>query len=228
MRQRDALPRRSKPTHGLLGPPIGRRRLSRGLPDRIKVHHSLDPIRKRVDPGVDIRKIAGLHQAEMPFRQHDLILARQRAEHRHADARERRRHHRGMTCTRDAIEDHTRDRYVVTIARTAERHGGGRRGLAADIKHQHHLPAQARRKIGAGAVAGLPGLRGAVEQTHHAFGDGEIGARHDFSGKACDQILAHGPTVEVEAGTAGGDRVESRIDVIRAAFEGLHGTAATS
>ena len=112
----------------------------------------------------------------------------------------------------------TSSRYL----RASQRDGGRGLGLAGDVEHQHHRPAQQRRQVGGGAGAGSSPRGGAVEQSHHAFGNANIRVLDAAAASVRDQIRAHRPAVEIVARPTGGDLVEGRIDIIGTAFERLH------
>ena len=87
-----------------------------------------------------------------------------------------------MARARDPIEDDAGDGDVVAIVRQARSHGRRRLGLAGDVEHQQHRPAEQCREIGRGPACGLTGGGNAVEQAHHALGDGDVG------GVACHEV----------------------------------------
>ena len=164
----------------------------------------------------------------MPFRQGNPFIAQHRPKNRQLDPLERRRNQREMPRARDAIENHAGDIDVVSISGTAKRDRGRGLGLAGDIEHQHDRPSQQRRQIGRGAGAGLSARRGAVEQSHHAFGNGNICFHRRGGRQRRDQVRTHRPAIEIITRATGRDLVECRIDIVRTAFERLHVVAATA
>ena len=75
---------------------------------------------------------------------------------------------------------------------------------------------------------GLSARRGAVEQSHHAFGDGNFCIHRCRRCKRCDQARTHRPAVQIVARLTGRDLMKRRIDIIRTALEGLHAVASTA
>ncbi len=133
-----------------------------------------------------------------------------------------------MPRARDAVENHARDIDVISISGASECDGGSRFRLAGDIEHQHHRPPQQRRQIGGRAGPRLSSSRGAVEQSHHAFRNGNLRIHRCRRRKRCDQARTHRPAVQIIARVTDRDLVEGRINIVRSAFEGLHSEAATA
>ena len=113
----------------------------------------------------------------MPLRQGETILAQDRAEDPHLDPVERGRHQREMPVACHAIENHACDIDAVAISSATQRHSRGRLGLSGDVEHQHHRPAKKGGQIRGRASPALSPRRGAIEQPHHAFGNGNISTR---------------------------------------------------
>ena len=162
--------------------PVVELRRRRRSPHGRKLDRALDRIGQRVEPTVDIVRLVRLHQAEMTFRQLEAHVVAKRAEHFQPDTLEARRDQGEMARARDPIEDHAGDGDVVAIVRQARSNGRRRLGLAGDVEHQQHRPAEQRREIGRGPACRLTGGGNAVEQAHHALGDGDVG------GMACHEV----------------------------------------
>ena len=132
-----------------------------------------------------------------------------------------------MPLARHTIQYHAGDIDIVSVAGTTECHGRSRLGLAGGVEHEHHRPPEKRSQVGGCARSGLATRHSAVEQPHHAFGDGNVRACRR-AGRHCPyQILSHRPAVQIETRPAGGDLVKGRIDIVRTTLEGLHNAAST-
>lgn len=180
-----------------------------------------DEARGLVDQLADLGLLFGLHRAEMPLRQADLGMARQRAEHGNPDLAERVPHEILMARAGDAIEHNAGK--LQSGAIIAEARGDSRRRLrlSGRVDHQHHGPAQHLCDIGGGAGAGNAAGGDAVEQAHRALGEHDIGI-HAAADEMGDCPAVHRPAVDVDGGAARGCGVEGGIDVIRTALEALH------
>ena len=164
----------------------------------------------------------------MPLRQSDMIIAQDGPEHGQIDPLERRRNQRDVPLARHTIEDHARDIDIISVSGASECDGGGRLGLAGDIEHQHHRPPEKRCQIGGRTGPGSSSRGSAVEQSHHAFHNGNIRICRCRSRKSCDPILTHRPAIQIITWATGRDLVEGRIDIIRTALEGLNRMASTA
>ena len=161
-----------------------------------------------------------LDQAQMAFRQREIAAAGQRAQHRDPRALHPQPGQPLVPGAGDAVQDHP-GQPDIAVAGKAQRGGGGRLRLAADIDHQDHRPAHARGGFGAAALPLRAGLGHTVIQPHRALGDHQVGpCRPRRDGRP--QARPHRPAVEVERGPPRRRAVEGRVDVIRAAFERLH------
>ncbi len=174
-----------------------------------------------VDQLADLRLLLGLHQAEMPLRQADLGMTRQRAEHGDSCIVERMPHEIFMTRAGDTVEHDARKAHAGAII--AKACGDRRRSLrlARRIDHQNHRPAEHRRNVGGGAGAADAACGNTVEQTHRALSEHDIGV-----GTAADEMrdgpAIHRPAIDIDGGAPRRGGVESGIDVVGAALEALH------
>ena len=169
--ERDTLAGRIEANRSTVSEPGG----LRAAADGVEIDRGFDHAGERIESLVDIGRLAGLDEPEMPLRQGEMLVLDDRAEQRNADAREGRRDQRGVARARHAIQDHAGDRNVVAIARATD--GDGRRGLglAGNVQHQHDRPAEQGRQVGRRAARGLTGFGHAIEQAHDALDEGDIG-----------------------------------------------------
>ena len=85
---------------------------------------------KRVEPRREIRMLARLHQAEMPLGQHQRLVARDRAEHRNAERRERVGDQGAMAVAAELVEHDAADANLRIERGEARRDRGRRLRLA--------------------------------------------------------------------------------------------------
>ena len=150
-----------------------------------QVEALLGDIRRRFEECRQVRALARLDEAQMALRQRQVLGARQTAEDRQAERRHGPAQRLGMRLAADAVEDHAGNGDVGAMAGEAAQQRRDRRGLAAHIDDQHHRPAGHGRQIGgrAGAVGG------AVEQSHDAFAEDELG----IAAEAVEQMRRSSP-----------------------------------
>ncbi len=194
--------------------------------DGIEIERSLDRVRDGVEAAHEVGLLHGLHQPEMPLRQGDGRIRRQRAEQGQAGTRQPRRDQADVPRARRAIEDDAGHLDVVAIAREPRRHRRRRLGLARHIEHEHHRPARERREIGGRAARRLAGFGHAVEQAHHPFDDGEMRGSPVAVREIEESRGRHRPAVEIEARPPRRSFMERGIEIVRPALEGLHGASA--
>ena len=107
VRQRNALAGRRQSGRSVIRSDDTKRR---GLGDhRIQIEMALGHRGKTIDQRGKIGMLAGLHQAEMTFRQSERRLARHRAENRNAERRDGVGDQRAVFFACHAIEDHAGD-----------------------------------------------------------------------------------------------------------------------
>ena len=91
-----------------------------------------------------------------------------------------------MAFAADAIEDDAGDAHRRIVRRKTAHECGRRLRLPRHVEHEDDRQAKMRGEIGGGAApAGL--RRGAVEQTHDAFDDHDIGAAGGVRGERVEQ-----------------------------------------
>ena len=164
----------------------------------------------------------GLHQAKMALWQHQIAAPGQGTQDGESGGRHAQPRQPFVPGAGDAVQDHARKRQVRTVAGKPQRHGGGGLRLTAHVDHQHHRPAHAGRHFGAGPGAAGPGQGHAVIQPHRPFGDADV--RPGGLGRnRVQQAIAHRPGIKIERRPPGGRAVKGGVDVIRPAFERLHG-----
>ena len=78
----------------------------------VEIDMLFDESREGVEPRLQPKSFAGLHEAEMTFRQHDLGLLGQRADHRQARRLDSRLGQQEMARTADLVQHHARDLYA--------------------------------------------------------------------------------------------------------------------
>ncbi len=219
--ERDPHPRRR---HGRGRRRIGHGTGSGGRHHRVEVAMGGDHAPGLVEPRGEARGLLGLDEAQMPLRQLDPGGARQRPEDGDAGLVEARAAERLVPGRGDAVQHHAGQPHPGAEAGEAARHRGGGLRLAGAVDHQHHRPAHQRGDVGAGAGAGLAGARHAVEKSHRALGDDQVG-RLSGTGERGDLPRRHRPGIEVDRIPARGGGVEGRVDIVRPAFARSHGQA---
>ncbi len=168
----------------------------------------------------------------MALRQRERRVARDRAEHRNADRRDRVGYQSTMALAADAIEHHARDAHRGIMRRKPAHHGGRRLRLAGDIDHQQHRQAEARREISRRAATARRTVD-AIEQPHDAFDDQQrfiAGSRERLrrvGGERIQQCGRHRPAVEIDASPAGRRRMERCVDIIGTRLRGGNRDAAS-
>ena len=171
--------------------------------DGVEVEMPLRHVRQRREVTGQRRVLARLHQAQMALRQAQRGVAWDGAQHRRPH---RCLHRVAVPGAADAVEHDAADPHRRVKAGQAVRHGGGGLRLAGHVQHQQHRQAEPGGEVGGGAgAAGWPG--DAVEQAHRALDDEQIAAR-GFGEQSVQQRRRHRPTVQVDAGRAGGRGVE--------------------
>ena len=121
---------------------------------------------------IELRQLLRLHEAQVPRRQLEPWVDRQAAEHRLGEAvvagpPQRLR----MPLAGDAVEHHPGDLDVVAMAAEALDQRRDRCPHAAGVHDEDHRQVEQAGKIGGRAVI----VGGAVEQSHHALAQDEIG-----------------------------------------------------
>jgi hypothetical protein len=113
----------------------------------------------------------------------------------------------------DAVQDHPGEAHPGLQLLAAEHHRRGGRAHAEDIQHQQDGCLER-----AGDRGGARVLRAAdaVEQAHHAFDHRQVAVARAPTQHAQQGRFGQEPRVQVAGGSAGGDGVERRIDVVRA------------
>ena len=164
----------------------------------------------------------GGHQTQMPRRHRQLVVARDRPQHRHPGAVAGLTQHLFVARRPDPVEDHPGDVHAAMERRKPLQHSADALALASGVDHQDHRGAE---KFG--DLRGGPAGRGdrllvdaAVEQTHHAFDHGDVGVPRAVPVQRPDQLLADQHRVEVAAGPARGQGVIAGVDEVRPTLNG--------
>jgi hypothetical protein len=126
----------------------------------------------------------------------------------------------------DAVEDDARDAEPGIERLEAVHHGGRAPRLPAGVEHQHDGRLEPPRELAGGA--GVTRRVRAVEASHHALDDREVGVG-GVTGDRGDRVgaAAH-PAVEGVRRPSGDDLVEARIDEVGTDLEGLDDEAAAA
>jgi hypothetical protein len=127
----------------------------------------------------------------------------------------------------DAIQDDGADPGVGISGVKAVHDGGGRLGHRVGIDDEDDRRAEERGAVGGRATGVRAGA--SIEETHHAFDDGDVGL--SLAGGAAvedaeEGIFVEEPAVERAARAAGGASVVRGVDVIGAELEGRDAEAA--
>ena len=157
----------------------------------------------------------------MPGRDGQLVIARDRAQHRYPDRFAGLPQHLFVPRRPDLVEDHPADPHGALQRRKAVQQSRNALTLATRIDHQQHRRAQQSGDLGGGSAGRGQELfvDATVEQSHDALDDGDVGIPRTVPVQRPDQILAHHDRVEVAARPAGGQRVVTRIDEVRTDLE---------
>ena len=166
---------------------------------------------------MEVGCLSGLDQAEMAFRQDEVGLAGEGAEHRQTDPRQARLDQAAVARARHLVEDHARDPDPGIVGGATQRHRRGRLGRARHVEHQQNRPAVAGGDVGIRPRAALA-RDDAVMQPHRAFGDHERRVPRGEAGAGVEQGIGHGEAVEVQAGRARRRLMEGGVDIVRPAF----------
>ena len=100
------------------------------------------------------------------------------------------------------------------------RQGGGH---APHVDHQQHGQVQHTGAIQ--RAAGKIVWRAAVQQAHDALADSGVGPLHGGPPLGAHTGLAHHPGIQIAGRAAGGQGMESGVDVVRPALAALYGKA---
>ena len=178
----------------------------------------LDEIRDRLEPRVERLRLACLHQAEMPLRQRNCVVARQRADDRNTDRLDRFDDEPAMALAADAIDDDARDLQPLVISRAALDDRRRRLRLTCDVDDQQDWHAERGSDVGRGA--GAPGLgRDAVEQAHRGFAERKRALSRRSRREHSQKARPHRPGIEVDAFAPRRRGMEGRVDIVRAGLE---------
>ena len=182
----------------------GGNRGQRGLVERVG---------RAVESRIQIVDLVCLVQAEVAIGQRDFIAGRDVSAPAQS-GRQRFFEHLRVPRRADAIREHAVKRHLRPEVREAERDRaeGLRHGLRGD--HREHRHAEGGREIGA--------ARRAVEQTHHAFDQDQIG----FGRRLREQIAARGfadhPQIERQHRRAARALEDHRVEKVRTGLEDAH------
>ena len=217
--------------------PLGRAAALDAPEGRVAAGHRQHPVqvhlrRYQVADALDrlrcLGVFAGRHQADVPFRNIELLVLADGAEHGHVRVvRKRRAQLALVACAAHLIEYHATDANVVVGALAealeAANHRCDAAGHAPGIDDQNHRRAEALRQRRV-AVAAIQA--DAVEKPLGPFDDADVGpGRVAYEGRR-DLVAVHGVKVQVVA-VASGSRTEPQgIDEVGALLEGLHREAA--
>ena len=175
-----------------------------------------------------VRVFAGRHQADVPFRNIELLVLADSAKHGHVRVVFQRRAQLALVaCTAHLVEYDAPDANVVVGALAealkAANHRCDATSHAAGIHHQNHGRTEALCQ-GRVTVTAIPA--DAVEKPLGPFDDADVGpGRVAYEGRR-DLVAVHGVKVQVVA-VAPGSRAEPQgIDEVGALLEGLHRQAA--
>ena len=128
---------------------------------------------------------------------------------RHAPAQ-----HFRVVVAADAIGEGAVERQLRPVVLEAVGDGAEGAGHGRGVDHGHHRQLEADGESARGRLA--------VEQTHDAFDEDEVGlarCTREAPGRVC--FAAH-PEIEILAGRAAGDVVDHRVDEVGAALEHAH------
>ena len=152
-------------------------------------------------PGRLVAALGGRHQTQMPGRGRQGVLPPDRAEHGHRHGLHALEEHLVVPIGADPVEDHPRDADRRVESRQAVHDRGRRASRAARVHDEHHRRLQQSAPHGRSTRI-RPRPRGAVEQSHHAFDDRDVGrhrSRRAVHEQRRDQVLADQPRIEVAA-----------------------------
>ena len=131
--------------------------------------------------------LRSLDEAEMPLRQRERRLARQRSEHRDIERCDRVGNQRPMALARDPIEDDAGNAHGRIVRGKAAHYRGCRLRLPRHVEHQHDRQSEMGGEIGGGAAPVFAASGRAVEQAHDAFDHHDVGAVGGVRGERVEQ-----------------------------------------
>ncbi len=180
-----------------------------------------DVLAQPLDQGDGVGELRRGDQPEVPRGSYQVVATRDDAHHWQPDALQRAADLGGVPRAASPVEDHATDPYGRVEAREPGGDGGDRPAGAADVQYQHDRGlGQACDVRGGGEPVGA---QTPVEQAHHTLHDGDVGTACAVQQQGHDAFLADQMGVEVPSGTPGGQRVETRVDVVGADLVAAHG-----
>ena len=202
------------------GPVVRRRGASQAL-DGVEVDIALRGRTQRGQRGARLRlALVCRHEAEMALRRGHAAVAAQRPEHGDAEVGERLAEELLVVIRADAVEDHAGHPDVGIEGAIAVHDRGRRARHRGGVHDQQHGRVQQLRDVSGRGQLTTP--RGAVEESHDAFHDCEVGALLPVPRERRNQLGTAQKGVEVAPRPSGGERVVARIDVVGPDLEALH------
>ena len=167
------------------------------------------------------------HQTQMPGRHRQLVGPRDGPQHRYAGMFTRLAQHLVVASRADAVEDHPRQPHALVEGRKAVQQRGDAVALSAGIHDEDHRSPEHRGHLGRGAVGGTGGGRtdAAVEQTHHALDDRDVGVVAAVPEQGSDQRVTDENRIQVAAGASRRQPVIAGVDEVRPHLERRHSAA---
>ena len=154
-----------------------------------------------------------------------VLVARQRADDRHAHRFDRLDDEPAMALAADAIDDDARDLEPLVISCAALDDRRRRLRLTRHVDDQQDRHAERRRHVGRGA--GAPACRGnAVEQPHRGFAQSERALSAACAASGGEKVGRHGPGIEIDALPPRRCGMKGRIDIVGTGLEADHVDAA--
>lgn len=99
-----------------------------------------DEVRQRIEAGIDFRRLLGLHQPQVPLREHHGLFPRQGTDDRKPRRFQRLRSETHVARTTGAIEHDACNRHALAEALEAASGGRRRLRLAGNIEYQDDWP----------------------------------------------------------------------------------------
>ena len=177
-----------------------------------QIHGAADDSGGAAEKPLEVGVLGRLDEAEMALRQGELCVLRHEAERRR---REGFANQLRMARAGDAVDDDSRHLDAAAVPREPfdERRGGRR--LPAGVDDEQHRQAEALGERGGGSGA----VVAAVEQSHHALADHDVGAAGGAAVAGGEGLRTHRPWVEIAAGAPGRRGVEGGVDIVRPRLE---------
>ena len=157
-------------------------------------------------------------QPKMALRHLQAFSSSNDAQHPYAEPLDGLRHNQLVRIRSDLIENDSSNfnRGIILLKTQYERRSAFPHRAAVDHQYDRRIKQTGNRRRACHTAAS------AVKQAHDSFNHSDIHAAGSCFKDRKQAFRRHEPAVEVVTGTAGGESVVARIDIVRSHFVGLH------